>query len=679
MENLKTGIIIQARLGSLRLPNKPLLKLYNGTVLSHLLDRLKKCKKIDLVVVAIPKNSANHLLKVYLEKNNYNIFEGDENNVLSRYYHAAKKYNINKIIRLTADCPFHDPALIDNAIDLFNKKNLDFLCNYDPPTFPDGYDLSISTFEQLKDAFKSAKSPYDREHVVPYLIRKKKIKKMNIESDGDFSNLRLTIYEKKDYEFLIKMSKYFKTKRNFNYEDIKKTYKKNKSIFDINSNINRDEGSELSKEQKIWKRAKQIIPGGNMLFSKRPERFLPGFWPTYFNKAKGVNVWTLSGKKYIDMSLMGVGTNILGYSNSKINTQVLNAVKKGNISTLNSYEEVKLAEKLIEMHPWFDMARFTRSGGEANAVAIRIARAYTRKDGVAICGYHGWHDWYLAANLKEKSGLNQHLLSDLNISGVPKNLKSTVYPFKFNDYENLIIIITKYKNIGTIKMEVYRNVPPNRNFLQKVRNLCNRKNLVLIFDECTSGFRQTFGGIHKFYNVNPDMAIFGKAMGNGYPINAILGKKEIMNAAQSTFISSTFWTERLGYVAALKTLEIMEKEKSWQVISSKGRYVKRRWKSLINKYKIKAMISGLDAMPKINFLYKEKLIFKTYITQEMLKKGYLTDDAIYLSTEHSKKIIDLYLRNLEKVFKKIKTLKTAKNLKKHLLGEICHDNFKRLN
>ena len=167
------------------------------------------------------------------------------------------------------------------------------------------------------------------------------------------------------------------------------------------------------------------------------------------------------------MSLMGVGTNILGYSNSKINTQVLNAVKKGNISTLNSYEEVKLAEKLIEMHPWFDMARFTRSGGEANAVAIRIARAYTRKDGVAICGYHGWHDWYLAANLKEKSGLNQHLLSDLNISGVPKNLKSTVYPFKFNDYENLIKIITKYKNIETIKMEVYRNVPPNRNFLQK--------------------------------------------------------------------------------------------------------------------------------------------------------------------------------------------------------------------
>ena len=198
---------------------------------------------------------------------------------------------------------------------------------------------------------------------------------------------------------------------------------------------------------------------------------------------------------------------------------------------------------------WLDLPGLEE---RANAVAIRIARAYTRKDGVAICGYHGWHDWYLAANLKEKSGLNQHLLSDLNISGVPKNLKSTVYPFKFNDYENLIKIITKYKNIGTIKMEVYRNVPPNRNFLQKVRNLCNRKNLVLIFDECTSGFRQTFGGIHKFYNVNPDMAIFGKAMGNGYPINAILGKKEIMNAAQSTFISSTFLDRKVGICSCFK-------------------------------------------------------------------------------------------------------------------------------
>ena len=296
------------------------------------LQILKKCKKVDLVVVAIPKSPANDSLKVYLENKNYNIFEGEENDVLSRFYHAAKKFNITKIIRLTADCPFHDPALIDNAIDLFNKKNLDFLCNYNPPTFPDGYDLSISTFEQLKDAFKNAKTPYDKEHVVPYLIRKKKIKKMNIESDGNFSNLRLTIDEKKDYEFLIKIFKYFKTKKNFNYADVKKTYKKNKSIFNINSNIIRDEGSELSKEQKIWKRAKQIIPGGNMLFSKRPERFLPGFWPTYFNKAKGVNIWTLSGKKYIDMSLMGVGTNILGYSNSKINTQVLSAIKKGNIS-----------------------------------------------------------------------------------------------------------------------------------------------------------------------------------------------------------------------------------------------------------------------------------------------------------------------------------------------------------
>ena len=261
------------------------------------------------------------------------------------------------------------------------------------------------------------------------------------------------------------------------------------------------------------------------------------------------------------MSIMGIGTNILGYGHDEVDDVVKNVVNKGNMSTLNCPEEVYLAERLIDIHPWADMVRLARTGGEANTIAIRIARAASGKDKVAICGYHGWHDWYLSANLGDDEKLAGHLLPGLDPKGVPQNLRGTVFPFEYNDYDGLEALVNKH-DIGVIKMEVSRNKGPENNFLQKVRNLATERSIVLIFDECTSGFRETFGGLHKKYNVEPDIAMFGKALGNGYAITAIIGKRDVMESAQSTFISSTFWTERIGPAAALKTLEVMEELKS---------------------------------------------------------------------------------------------------------------------
>ena len=338
--------------------------------------------------------------------------------------------------------------------------------------------------------------------------------------------------------------------------------------------------------QKLFLKAKKIIPSGNMMISKNPELFLPDGWPTYFKKTKACYVWDLDNKKYTDMSLMGVGTNILGYSNYKVDNAVKKIIKLGNMSTLNCVEEVKLAEKLVEMHPWSQMVKFTRSGGEANAVATRIARASSGKDNIAFCGYHGWHDWYLATNLKSKKNLNSHLLKNLNTIGVPNNLKNTIYPFKYNDFETLKEIVER-KKIGVICMEVMRNEEPKKNFLQKVRKLATKKGIVLIFDECTSGFRKNFGGLHLEYGVIPDIAIFGKALGNGYAINAVIGKKDVMENAQRSFISSTFWTERIGPAAALATLEEMERVKSWKIINNNGLKIMELWNKLSKTHNIK--------------------------------------------------------------------------------------------
>ncbi len=432
------------------------------------------------------------------------------------------------------------------------------------------------------------------------------------------------------------------------------------------------------KTQKLWSKAKKIIPGGNMMLSKKPDLFLPEKWPAYFSKTKGCKVWDLDGREYIDLSIMGVGTNILGYNNIEVDEAVKKTIRKGNMSTLNCPEEVYLTEKLLRMHPWADMAKFTRSGGEANAVAVRIARAAAKNVNIAVCGYHGWHDWYLAANIGNNSNLNKHLLKGLNTLGVPKQLKKTVFPFNYNNLDELEKII-KTKKIGIIKMEVSRNFEPNNNFLKKVRDIANKRKIILIFDECTSGFRQTFGGLHKYYKVEPDLAIFGKAMGNGYAINAVIGKKKVMKFASQTFISSTFWTERIGPTAALKTLEVMKRIKSWETITSKGKIILKEWKKLSKKYNLQIVYSGIPALARFEIKSKNFIKYKTLITQEFLKENILASNMIYFSVEHSNKVLKMYLEILDKVFKKIEECENGRKIEDFLSNKVSFNSFERVN
>jgi glutamate-1-semialdehyde aminotransferase len=431
--------------------------------------------------------------------------------------------------------------------------------------------------------------------------------------------------------------------------------------------------------QELYKKAKTLIPGGTMLLSKRPEMFLPDQWPSYFSKSKGCKVWDLDGKELIDMCIMGIGTNTLGYGNDEVDAAVIETVKNGNMSTLSCPEEVYLAEKLIEINPWADMVRFSRSGGEANSIAIRIARAASGRDKVAICGYHGWHDWYLSANHNAGDELSGHLLPGLNPNGVPKNLKDTVYPFHYNNYEELLSIV-EGNDIGVIKMEVVRNFGPEDNFLQKVRDLATRKNIVLIFDECTSGFRETFGGIYKKYGVEPDMAMYGKTIGNGYALTAVVGKRSVMEAAQTTFISSTFWTERIGPTAALATLKVMERIKSWETITEIGKKMQSGWQKLADNHGLSITQAGIPALSTYSFNSDDALAYKTIVAQEMLKKGFLASTNFYACTEHSDDMFELYFNALDEVFAIIaKCEKEEQDIKSLLNGPIVHSGFKRLN
>jgi glutamate-1-semialdehyde 2,1-aminomutase len=257
-------------------------------------------------------------------------------------------------------------------------------------------------------------------------------------------------------------------------------------------------------------------------------------------------------------------------------------------------------------------------------------------------------------------------------------LSGTVFPFNYNNYGELEALVNTH-DIGVIKMEVVRNTAPEDNFLHKVRKLATDRGIVLIFDECTSGFRQTFGGLHKMYGVEPDMAIFGKALGNGYAITAAIGRREVMEAAQTTFISSTFWTERIGPAAALKTLEVMERTQSWDVVTKMGLNIRQRWQELAEKHELAIEHWGLPALSGFSFKSLDALAYKTLITQEMLAKGYLAGNSVYVCTEHTPTVIDVFFQQLDPIFGLIKECEQGRDVHSLLRGPICHGGFKRLN
>ncbi|MES2319248.1 MAG: aminotransferase class III-fold pyridoxal phosphate-dependent enzyme [Pseudomonadota bacterium] len=675
---MKTVAIVQARMGSSRLPGK-VLRLVDGMpMIDLLLTRLSQAKEIDQIVVATSDSPGDSVLVAHVEAAGYACVQGSRVDVLDRYMKAAEASGAEVVVRITGDCPLIDPALVDQVVRGFRDAELDYYSNNITPTYPDGLDAEVFSVAALRQAHQEARSDYDREHVTPYLKAPGRFRTGSLNFSEDLSSSRWTVDHAVDLEVVEAVVRHFYPNRLFSWLDVLALQQQQPEMFGNNLHLKRNEGATMGSGQKLWKRAKEIIPGGNMLLSKRSEMFLPDLWPSYFSRAKGCKVWDLDGKEYIDMSIMGIGTNVLGYGNEEVDDAVRATVSAGNMSTLNCPEEVYLAERLIAMHPWADMARFARSGGEANAIAIRIARAASGKDKVAICGYHGWHDWYLSANLGDEGNLVGHLLPGLAPNGVPQNLRGTVFPFTYNNFSELEALVNAH-DIGVIKMEVVRNHEPQDGFLHKVRELATQRGIVLIFDECTSGFRQTFGGLHKQYGVEPDMAMFGKALGNGYAITAILGKRSVMEAAQTTFISSTFWTERIGPSAALKVLDVMEKSRSWEQITATGNDITSRWKAMAQQHGLKITTNGLAALTGFSFDSPNALAYKTLITQEMLAKGYLAGTSVYVCTEHTPSVVDAFFDTLDPVFKLVRECEDGRDVMALLKGPVCHGGFKRLN
>lgn len=642
-------------------------------MIALMVQRVRRARLIDEIVVAIPDLKSNDPLAHHLAEGGVSVYRGDEQDVLARYTDAARVAGADIVVRLTGDCPLIDWQLIDRCVEPVLAGDVPLAVT--SVRFPDGLDVEVFSQRLLEKSNREASRSEDREHVTPLMKREFSNRTRVVEPAKNLQDVRITLDEPEDLAVIRGVLE--KVGRMALHEEIDRLAMEQPELFLANSHLKRNEGSALDSGQKMWRRAQKVIAGGNMLLSKRPDMHLPDKWPTYFSRAKGCRVWDLDGREYIDMGYMGIGTNILGYGHPKVDEAVKKVIESGNMSTLNAPEEVLLAEKLIELHPWAEMARFTRSGGEAGAVAVRLARAATGRDRVVFCGYHGWHDWYLAANLADDSNLDGHLLAGLSPAGVPRALKGTSVPFRYNDLESFREAIA-HGDVAAIVMEVERSMPPAPGFLEEIRKTATEIGAVLVFDECTSGFRKVVGGHHLTVGINPDVAIFGKTLGNGYAINAVIGVEPVMSAIKETFVSSTFWTERIGSAAAIATLEEMEASQAPQQVDALGRRLRQIWTDAARQHGLEISFSGLPALSLSVITGADPATFNQALTEGFLEEGFLSGHATYVSVAHEGIMQEQFNESLGNVLSKVRLLadqaesSTPENKR-------AHPGFQRLN
>ena len=429
----------------------------------------------------------------------------------------------------------------------------------------------------------------------------------------------------------------------------------------------------------LWERAKTTVLGGNGLLSKRPERYSPKKWPTYFQKAKGTTVWSLDGDCYEDMAQMGLGTAILGYANDELDELVKEAISNGINCTLNAPEEQYLAQKLLSFNDnAYGKVKFARSGGEALSQAIRIARSSSHSSKVAFSGYHGWHDWYLAANLGQDN-LSDHLLPGLQPLGVPKELDGTSIPFKYNDPDAVYALMENHSDVGVICVEGARYEYPSKDFIMAINDFKKHSGAILISDEITSGWRLGLGGVFRTLGGLPDMEVYAKALGGGYAISAVVGKDDVMEASQASFMSSTMWTERVGFVAALGTLKILERDQVAKHLNDVGEHIGEIWRSQAEKVGLKIQIT--DFKPLITFKFcHEQLndVLVTLFCEMMLDRGYLASTSVYISAAHKIEMLDEYSFHVGEVFYELAKMLDSKKIKSKLDIHVRSDAFGRL-
>ena len=622
-------------------------------MLWHQIQRIKLATSLDKIVVATTDLPQDLPVQNLAAEAGVDCYTGSVDDVLDRVYQVAKAQGADPVVRLTGDCPLIDPAVIDQAVAYFleHSHEVDHVCL--SPQWPEGFDNEVVAFQALEQAWLNATKQYEREHVTPYVTLSGKFRLYRLPCDQDLSHIRLSVDQPVDLDVVrgIYEELYPKYGHAFGLEEILDLLRQRPEIFQPNMDVQRNEGflKSLKAERKVlrfdpkpvitesdavWNRAEPLIPSGTQTFSKGPTQYVQGIAPKYLKRGRGSRVWDVDGNEYIDYP-MGLGAIILGHSYPRVNQAIQDQLADGISFTLMHPLEMELAELLTSIVPWADMTRFAKNGSDATTGAIRAARAITGRDMVFHCGYHGWHDWYIGGTTRNR--------------GVPESSIQLQRSFEYNDLDSLEVLFRDHHGqAAAVIMEPYGIVLPDPGFLEGVRDLAHSNGALLIYDEVATGFRFQLGGIDSRFGVEPDMACFGKAMGNGMPISAIVGPRAIMEIFDEVFYSFTAGGECLSLAAAVATIKEMQEQDVFGHIWEVGARLQDGYNRMVSDLKLERYTRSIGLAPRTALLFLDEygnssLLVKSLFQQEVLKRGVLFSAAHCISYSHTPEDIDMTL------------------------------------
>jgi glutamate-1-semialdehyde 2,1-aminomutase len=658
---MKIVAIIQARMGSSRFPEKTLKDLNGLPVLDWVVRAGREISGVAKVIVATSKDPADDMISQHCKNNQIDCYRGDLNDVLSRYYHAALEQKADVVIRLTADCPFLDPKICSTILRLFQTLKVDYASNTLVPSWPDGLDCEIFTFKALEKSYKEATLKSHREHVTQYIHHNRtmfKVHNLNCPLP-DIHGERWTLDYVEDYQFLKSVAQLLPTDTPPSYLSILDILDKNPKLKELNTNIIRNDGlikskkedaanpiaKEFKKSKELLERAEKTIPLGSQTFSKSKTQYPVGYGPLYVTHGLGSHIWDVDGNEYVDM-VNALLPNVLGYADPDVDFAIRNQLNSGISLSLATNLEVELAEKLVSLIPCAESVRFGKNGTDATSGCIRVARAHTGRDRVIVCGYHGWQDWYIGSTTRNK--------------GVPEGTQSLTHSVPYNNLQAVEDLLKKYPNeFACLIMEPMNFIEPEKNYLSDLKKLLHKYDTLLVFDEVITGFRYALGGAQEYFDVVPDLASFGKSMGNGMPISAVVGRKDIMKQMEEIFFSSTFGGETLSLAASLAVIKKMEKLSVIEKLWSTGKKITEGVNNLIQKYELTSVIElkGKDPWRLLSLqAYKDEPVevIKTLLLYELHKNGVLTLGSHNICFAHSAADIDAVVNSYDKAFLKLR-------------------------
>ncbi len=663
-------------MSSSRLPGKVLMELGGLAVLAWCVRAAKAIPGVDAVMVATSVDASDTKLAQWGEKEGIACVRGPLDDVLSRFAQAARAGNASYVLRLTADCPLLDPHVCGEVLQLLKRGHCDYVSNCVPRQWPDGTDCEAFTVEALYAAEAEANMPGMREHVTPFIRNNQqrfKVRSLTCPLPG-LGVERWTLDYPEDFSFLSEVVRHLPKGRAPSYLEVLDVLAAHHDLRELHpvpeaaAAAPKPRGASPSFEMSrhSLEEAERYIPQGSQTYSKSVRQFPVGHAPLFVTHGEGGRLWDVDGNEYVDM-ISGLLPVVLGYADPDVDYAIREQLGHGITFSLPTLLETELARRMGDMVPCAEKIRFAKNGSDVTSAAIRIARAYTSRERVMVCGYHGWQDWYIGSTSRFK--------------GVPKAVQGLTHGVAYNDLAAVEQMLLKHPGeFAAMIMEPVNVMVPEDGYFKELKSLLHRHGTLLVFDEVITGFRLAKGGAQAYFNVTPDLACFGKAMGNGMPISALAGRADVMHEMDQIFFSGTFGGEALSLAASIAVLDKINRMPVIETLWRNGAAIRIGVEQLVRKHALDGVMvmKGLDPWVILDFLPQptaSREAMKTMFMTQMVAQGVLVVGSHNVNYAHNAADIAQVLQAYDLVLKKMSAALMRGTLEQDLPCPVIYPAF----